>query len=246
MSLQEIFDRHPEWQQRENRTWEQLNSGDLPIFGAGHLLNRTLFEMFLIPAIANADTTDPRKRAVIYSYSGARRFFNGTAKTAAFDPTALLTLGLLRTIDAIFAYFDKIIVPHSTLGWLFEELQRIQFHQPSKIVEAREIKRLIDAKLLQKFEPSAAVDGELASEIGDDLAALFAEAEADAGDDTRQRVVVRSSPLHRMGSLIEEEAELGKHAKHVCSCLDVVAALARQGQLTQAEEHTLLNCGALG
>jgi hypothetical protein len=36
---------------------------------------------------------------------------------------------------------------------------------------------------------------------------------------------------------MEEEANLGEHAKHVCSCLDVVAALARQGQLTQAEEQ---------
>jgi hypothetical protein len=43
--------------------------------------------------------------------------------------------------------------------------------------------------------------------------------------------------MHRMGSLMEEEANLGEHAKHVCSCLDVVAALARQGQLTQAEEQ---------
>src|SRR5262249_48979794 len=38
-------------------------------------------------------------------------------------------------------------------------------------------------------------------------------------------------------SLMEETAELGDHAAHVCGCLQVVEALARQSQLTQAEEQ---------
>ena len=40
---------------------------------------------------------------------------------------------------------------------------------------------------------------------------------------------------------MEEEADLGEHAKRVCSCLDVVVALARRGQLTQAEEQRALS-----
>ena len=151
MSLQEVFDRGPEWQQRESRTWEQLASANMPIFGAAQLLNRTLFELALIPAIANAEATDPRRRALIYAYSGARGFIDGMAKTAAFDPTSLLTLGLVGAIDWVFAQFDKVVVPHATLGWLFEEKQRVQFHQPSKYVDARALKRLIDSKFLQKI-----------------------------------------------------------------------------------------------
>ena len=49
---------------------------------------------------------------------------------------------------------------------------------------------------------------------------------------------MRSAPIHRMGSLMKEVADLGSHLNHVCGCLDVVNALARQGQLTQAEEQT--------
>lgn len=237
MSLREVFELHPKWQQRESQTWEQLTAGELPTFAAAHLLNRTLVELFMIPTISNRETTDPRKRARIYAFSGARRLFRGSAKVGAFDPTALLSLGGLNAIDKAMAYFEKIVVPHSTLGWLFEEKQRITFHQPSKMVEAREIKRLLDQKLLHKLEPTAPTNRDLASEIGDDLASLFAAAEADFGDDRRQRLVVRSSPVHRIGSLMEEEADLGEHAERVCSCLDVVAALARQGQLTKAEEQ---------
>jgi hypothetical protein len=237
VSLKEVFDLQPDWQQRQNQTWEQLHAGMVPIFTAGHLLNRSLIELFLLPALSNAELVDPRRRSLVYAFSGARHFVQGTVRTVALDPTALLTAGMLDAIDSIFDTFEKIVIPHATLGWLFEEKQRIQFHQPSKVADAQEIKRLLDSKALQKFESTVAPNSELAAEIGDELAALFVEAEADFGEDRRQRLVVRSPPIHRMGSLMEEEADLGNHIDHVCGCLDVVNALARHAQLTQAEEQ---------
>lgn len=237
LSLKEVVDLNPDWQKRETRTWEQLHAGLMPLFSAGHLLNRTLIDLYLMPALSNAETSDPRKRSLIYAYSGARHFVTGAPRSAAMDPSALLTAGALDALDGIFETFEKIVVPHGTLGWLFEEKQRIQFHQPSKIADAQEIRRLIDGKALSKLEATAPPNSELAAEIGDELAAMFVEAEADFGEDRRQRLVVRSSPLHRIGSLMEEEADLGTHANCVCSCMDVVDALVRQGQLTQAEEQ---------
>ncbi len=108
---------------------------------------------------------------------------------------------MLDAIDSIFGTFKKIVIPHATLGWLFEEKQRIQFHQPSKVADAQEIKRLLDAKALQKFESTVAPNSELAAEIGDELAALFVEAEADFGEDRRRRLVVRS-PLYTVWALL--------------------------------------------
>ena len=236
--FKEIFDLQPDWQQREKQTWGHLHAGTIPIFAAGHLLNRSLTDLFLLPALSNAETIDPRRRSLIYAFSGARHFVQGTPRTAALDPTALLTAGILGAIDSIFAAFETIVIPHGTLSWLFEEKQRGQFHQPRMIADALEVKRLIDSKALHKFEVTVAPDTELSAEIGDELAALFVEAEADFGEDPRQRLVVRSAPIHRMGSLMKEVANLGSHLNHVCGCLDVVNALARQGQLTQAEEQT--------
>ena len=241
LSLKEVLDLNPDWQKRETGTWEQLHAGLLPLFTAGHLLNRTLIDLYLLPALANAETSDPRKRSLIYAYSGARHFVSGAPRSAAMDPSSLLTAGAIDALDDIFGTFEKIVVPHSTLGWLFEEKQRIQFHQPSKIADALEIKRLLDGKALSKLEATAPPNNELAAEIGDDLAAMFAEAEADFGEDRRQRLVVRSSPVHRIGSLMEEEADLGTHSNYVCSCIDVVDALVRQSQLTQAEEQHARN-----
>jgi hypothetical protein len=236
MSFKDIVDIHPEWQARETRTTEQLLAGDLPIFAAGHLLHRTLFDLLMVPALANPEILDPRRRTAVYAYSAARGFFRSSAKTAALDPTAIMTLGFLKLTEQVFARFEKIIVPHSTLGWLFEERQRIQFHQPSRIDDAREIKSLLSSHFLTKLERSAPVDDALVSEVGLDLAALLAEATL-PHDTGPQRLVVRSAPVHRIGSLMEEDADLSKYADHLCSCGDVVSALVQRGQLTQAEEQ---------
>lgn len=236
MSFKDIVDLHPEWQARETRTTEQLLAGDLPIFAAGHLLHRTLFDLYMMPALANPETVDPRRRTAVYAYSAARGLFRSSAKSAALDPTALMTLGLLKLTEQVFARFEKIIVPHSTLGWLFEERQRIQFHQPSRIDDAREIKNLLSSNHLTRLERTTPIDDALASEVGPDLAALLAEATL-PHENGPQRLVVRSAPVHRIGSLMEEDADLSKYAAYLCGCTEVITALVQRGQLTQAEEQ---------
>ena len=199
--FKELLELQPGWQERENQIWEQLLKGALPIFAAGQLLNRSLVELYLLPALSNVEQLDPRRRTLVYAFSGARNSVQSTLRITALDPTALLTAGILGAIDSIFNTFEKIIIPHGTLGWLFEERQKIQFHQPSRVSDAKEIKRLLDARVLHKSEFTVAPNNELAAEIGDELAALFLEAESDFGEDPRQRLVVRSSciPSFRRG-----------------------------------------------
>ena len=237
VSFKELLELQPSWHEQENQTWEQLLKGTLPMFAAGHLLNRSLFEMFLLPALSNAEQLDPRRRTVVYAFSGARNSVQEIARVVAMDPTALLTAGIMDAIDPILGSFEKIFIPHGTLGWLFEERQQIQFHQPSRIADAKEIKRLLETRVLHKFLSTVAPINDLALEIGEELASLFLEAESDFAEDRRQRLVVRSSPIHRISSLMEEEADLGKHVDYVCGCLDVIDAMALRGQLTQAEEQ---------
>ena len=237
LSIKDVMDRHPDWQRRETHLWELLQRGDAPIFVTAHLLNRTLVDFFLFPALSNPARTDPRKRGAIYAYSGGRAAIDVSVNTIAFDPTALLTFAVLHQLDRIIGFCHKSVVAHSTLGWLFEEKQRVQFHQPSQIADAKEIKRLLAANDLKEFESTATANSELSNEVGDDLAAMLADAEADFGADKRQRVVVRPGPVLRIGSLMEEEADLSAHFSHLCSCADVVDALYRLGQLTEAEAH---------
>jgi hypothetical protein len=66
---------------------------------------------------------------------------------------------------------------------------------------------------------------------------LIAEAKGDFGGDGRQRLVVQPGPVHRIGSLMEEKADLTNHMDHICNCLDVIEALKLRSQLTPAEEQ---------
>jgi hypothetical protein len=235
MSLQELVERQPAWNRRETEIWEQLSAGALPMFGAAHLLNRSLVSMLLLPALSNLTQSDVRRRAVIFAYSGARSPRIVNADTLALDATALLTFGLLGLTTALMDAFNTIVIPHSTLAWLFNERQRIQFHQPSKIKDAEGIKRFIDSGTLKRFDLSTTPDPNLAAEVGDELAELLAEVDNGLGDDT-QRLVVRPYPVHRLGSLMEENADLSAHNNHLCGCMDIVDALVRRGRLTAAEE----------
>lgn len=239
MSLKDILDRKPEWDRRESETWKMLSQGNIPIFIAAESLNRTLVDLTTFPALVNASEIDPRRRSVIPAYSGKRvpQQFDVIGKAVALDATALLTLSFLNILDIALDSFSDVVIPHSTLGWLFEERQRADFHQPSRIVNALEVRDMLATGKLERFAPATVANSELSTQVGDELAALIAEAEmVREGDDT-QHIVVRSSPVHRLSSLLEEEADLSSHAPVLISCLAVVEKLKQKGQITADEER---------
>jgi hypothetical protein len=238
MSLKDILDRRPEWDRRESETWRLLAQGQIPIFLAAQLLNRTLVDLTTFPALANLTEADPRRRSAIPAYSGKRvpLEFDFGGKTVALDATALLTLSFLNILDVALDAFETVYIPHSTLGWLFEERQKATFHQPSRIANARKVRDLLATGTLEKFTPSKAASSDLTAQVGDELAALIAEAEKERDGNDTQHIVIRSAPVHRISSLMEEEADLSAHAAVLSSCLAVVEKLRQRGQLTAKEE----------
>ena len=153
------------------------------------------------------------------------------------EATALLTLGFLGLLDEAFDAFETVWVPHSTLTWLFDEKQKATFHQPSRIKDARHIRDLLATGVLEQFLPSTIANSDLSAQVGDELAALIAEAEQDRDGDNTQRLVVRPGPVHRVSSLMDEEADLTAHAEVLSSCLSIVEKLRQTGQITAREEQ---------
>lgn len=239
MSLKDILERKPEWDRRESETWKLLGRGDIPIFLAAQSLNRSLIDLTILPALANLSRNDPRRRSAISAYSGNRIpvKLDIAETTVAIDATALLTLSFLQILDKGLDAFQAVYIPHSTLSWLFEERQKSAFHQPSRILGARKVSDLLAQEQVEKFVPSTVASSDLAVQVGDELAALIAEAEKVRESDTTQRVVVRSSPVHRVASLMEEEADLSSRATYLSSCLAVVTKLRQKGQITADESQ---------
>ncbi len=237
MSMKDLLDRAPDWNRREANLWQQLYTGSIPIFGLADLLNRSLFDMFLLPALSNITEPDVRKRIIVPAYSGVRPKLYCDYHVVAMDATALLTLGYLGILDIVTNVFTRIIIPHSTLNWLFEEKQKVSFHQPSRIKNAVKLRQMLSTGQLKKFSCSTELDADLVAEIGEELASLIAEAQAGSNDNGRQRLVIRSSPVHRVCSLMEEEADLSLYSPYLCSCQAVVNKLKQKGQLTVSEER---------
>lgn len=238
MTLKDVLDRKPDWDRRESETWQLLSCGEIPLFLAAQSLNKSLIDMTLFPALANMLESDPRRRSVIPAFSGKRQptSLDIAGTTVGMDATALLSLSFLNLIDKALDAFDLVYVPHSTLAWLFEEKQKAAFHQPSRIRDAHQIHNFLARDVLEKFIPSTVADSDLSVQVGDELAVLIAEAEKVRVEDDMQRIVVCSSPVHRLSSLMEEEADLTGHAAVMSSCLAVVEKLRMQGQITTEEE----------
>jgi nucleoside phosphorylase len=236
-SLKDLVDQAPEWHRRETDTWRQVNDGTLPLFGAAHLLNKSLIDLFLLPALANPSEADPRRRALVPAYSGVRQLLPCSYRVVAMDATTLLTLGALGLLETASNMFEQVVIPHSTLGWLFEEQQKVSFHQPSRMKDAVELRDLLAIDALKEFSASTVPDADLASEVGEELASLITEARAKDSGQEQQKIVVRSFPVHRVSSLMEEEADLSPHYSYLCSCLAVVNKLKQRGQLTTTEER---------
>ena len=231
MPLKEIWDQKQEWDRRESEISQQLNRGELPMFLAAHSLNRSLSDLMLFPALANLEENDPRRKGAIPAYSGQRQPLSlSTSIQIGIDATALLTLSFLDLLDEALDAFDMVHIPHSTLGWLFNEKQRIAFHQPSRIRNARQIRDLLATGKLEKFSPSPISDSNLSEQVGEGLALFIAEAEKRGLENDSQHIVVQPSPVHRIGSLMEKEADLTAHENVLSSCQSIVDKLRQKGQ----------------
>jgi hypothetical protein len=89
--------RKPEWDRRATSIWQHLNEGKVPMFGAAHLLHRSLLDFTRLQSLANLPESDVRRRGIVYAFSGARPAAMSLpgVKTVALDLTAIFTLALL-------------------------------------------------------------------------------------------------------------------------------------------------------
>lgn len=235
VSISEIIERKPSWERQEQDAWEKLRTGELPFFLAGQLLHRSSVDLQLRLMIRNAALADPRRRTAVPLYSGMRQRVSRSVGTITLDATALLTLTYLDVVPLTLDSFERIVLPHSTLTWLLEERGRATFHQPSQLQAAHRLRNYLASGKLSVFTAAAPFDTALADEIGDDLAAML-KAASDGAQESPQRLVVRSSPVRRVGSLVEEDADLSAYRDRFCSCIAIVDKLVARGKLSRAEE----------
>lgn len=238
VSLEDALNMKSEGDQRWSETLRQYLSGDIPIFLVAYSSHSSVFDLTFFPAIANLSETDPRKRRPVLAYSGKRNPMEiETDITLGLDATALITLSFLDEglLDKIFDVFRTVRIPHSTLAWLFEEKRRIEFHQPSRIKDARTVRDLLVTHKIEELKSAVVPDADLAFQVRSDLAVLITEAEK-SSDDHTQHLVVCSSPVYHVASLMDEEVDLTAHEAVLCGCVSVIDKLRQKGRITDREK----------
>ncbi len=237
-TIDDLLKRKPDWEGHEERVWELLERGEIPLFAAAQALNRSLLSLYLMPALTNVHESDVRRRPFIYAFSGAREAVTVRADVVSMDATTLIALEFLNLFDECIDTFDSIVIPHSTLGWLLGEKARILFHQPSRVLAARELRTMISEGHLRVFDESAAAPEKLVTELGGSLAAFIAAASSTQHLDERQRLVVRGGPIHKISSFMQQEVDISEYQDHLCSCSTLVKKLAEKGVLTRREQES--------
>lgn len=239
-ALKDVVDMNPDWNRRVTETGDMLSRGSIPMFIAGESLNRSLIEMQLYPAILNLAETDPRRKSIIPTYSGNHvAAILSTEQIIGLDASTLITLSFLHLLDKVFAAFNNIYIPHSTMKWLFEEKQKVAFHQPSRIKNARKLQGLITSGVLEGLAPDIITDSDLSEQIGYNLASLITEAKKACQN--MPCIVVSPYPVTRVASLMEEEADLTEYSELMSSCQAIVKKLRNKGQITLDEETRILS-----
>ncbi|QEL56683.1 HTH domain-containing protein [Chromobacterium paludis] len=234
ITMKELFELRPNWDRRQDQTYTALNAGQITISGAAYVLNQSIIKNCLLAPAINLQESDARRWSLVYAFSGARPSrVQVELRRVALDLTAICTFAQLGLLPTLITHFERVLVPDQLLVWLFHERQRVAFHQPSQVKDAQFLKRLLAAGSLEIFAQQKQANASLAQEVGFDLASML-EAAVQSSNCT---YVVRSSPVHRLGSVMEEEANLTAYEACLCSCQAVVEALRLRGMITATEEQ---------
>lgn len=236
MDIRDLLDGQPEWNDRLDRTWDLMVQGEAPLFAVAKVANRTLLDLFLRPALTNRGHTDLRRKSPIFAFGGTKPIRNDVSHRVAIDITSILTLGLTGQLRNFIGWAETVTIAHTTLGWLFEERDKLAFHQPSQVRRAREVKHLIDNGRLHRFE-GAAPDQKLEMRVGDDIARYLVAAQTVDEKDTSQKLVVRPAPLPKPGSLLQESADISGLEAYFAGVGDVLSAIRLAGHLSEAESR---------
>jgi hypothetical protein len=238
VSIKELFELKPDWDRRSGEIYAALDEGRITVSAAALGLNESMIHFGLLRPYANRLEPDVRRRNIVHAFSGARPASSDIdPRRIALDLTTIFTLSQLNLLDRVTDHYERILIPDQLLVWLFQERQRVSFHQPSRLKDAHFLKRLLDDGLLKIFTAQRPAAPLLVREVGYDLAAMLEAAQ----QSTSPAYVIRSSPVSRVGSLMEEEADLTSHKPRLCSCQAVVDALRLKGIITAAEENRALS-----
>lgn len=231
ISFRELVEDLPQRSEHIRDIGQAIRRGEMPLFVAGAGLNRRLLDLTWGQAIRNADPALSGLPVPIPSFVGHRPPLQvPTDQAVALDLTNIITLEYLGQLDAVLGHFERVVIAPHTLTQLFVDRQFLRVQQPSQIARAERLQALIADGRIKVLRNAVKGDPALANEIGEDLASLIAHACQEGG------VVVRSAPVPRMGSFLDEAVSMDAHIAVLADTHEVLRFLVAQGAIDASRE----------
>ena len=221
----------PERRERLAEIEAKWLGGEIPTGVAASLLNMSLTRLLIqIPEI-NADRTDRRMIGVVPVVFGGRPPVELKVDwTVGLDITSILVLHYLGFLESVFDVFHRVKLAPDVMQCLFQEQGRVRFHQPSRIRDGQQVRTLCNQLRLRVADGIEAPPGEIADEVGRDLAELLHAARQVGGK------VVCVFPLHQPNSMMEKEADTTEWNDLIVSVPDLCRLLHMRGGI-DADTH---------
>jgi hypothetical protein len=222
--MRELAEHASGWREQTQKIDYLLRRAETPLFVVARVLRRQLLGLTLGQALRNAEAEGSALPYPVFAFSGAQqpRSLAAGDKTA-IDLTALITLDYLGILDKVAAHFNHLLVAPSTFSLLFLDRQFIKLHQPSQLEKARRIHKLIANGRLKIVSGNG--DETAAKVMGTELASLLALAVQEGG------IVVRSAPVPKLNTLMEDILDMSPYASVLSDTLAVLCLLKDHGRL---------------
>ncbi len=240
-SFEDLKEMMSEAREKNERVYKAYFDGDAPIFTVASLLNRTMSDFYLVQPQENKSAKDIRRKNLVPIFHGARLNQAIDSETVVIDASSALVMESIGLLTYLFDCFEKIVIPHSFMRWLFEEKQKVAFHQPSQIEKAKYFERLVSDGRISVFHPKKINNPELALDVGDELAYMLEEVQASPRNES-QALVVCSCPVHKVGgSFREVEVDLSSFNHSLISCTQLIKKLEGLAVITEGQCSKALN-----
>ena len=227
VSLRELVTNELPRQQHHLREVEQKwLSGQLPMIWAAGRYNVSLARLLLHFPNQNASQSDGRRRAILPIMAGGREpvEFQETW-TVGLDVTSIMVLFHLGFLGKALDAFHHVKLAPNLMEHLIQERSEVRFHQPSLVEAANQVLVLHSRNHLEVANTPPIPPKSIADEVGVQLAGLLKIAREENGK------VVCALPIHKDGSLMEQQADTSVHDDLILPIIDFCKLLYDEGKV---------------
>ena len=226
-----VTDWMPKRQEQLLEIEQKWTAGEIPTGIAASLLHVPLARVFHHIPESNAEQLDCRRNTIVPIVSGARTPVALQKDWAVgLDVSSVFILHYLGLLELTLDVLGQVRLAPDLMVCLLHELQKVHFHQPSRVKDGQQVRSLHNRQRLRVCHKLDTPAASIAKEVGSELAALFEAARNNDGK------VVCVLPLHQPGSLMESRADTTAWNDLIVSIPDLCALLYLQGSI-DAEAH---------